>query len=117
MDGRIMKYKHKPTIVKAVECKLDGIHYQGNDMQHFKYGDYLVTGVKGEDYIVRKDIFNKLYEKVREKIKEVKYRHRGSGEIVTTKYYEEFKVYLVLSDSEYEVISEKEFELTYSDVK
>ena len=61
------KYRHKPTIIEAEECWTNGTLYLdgGKDGQiEFKMGDYKVIGIAGEEYIVKKEIFEKLYEEI-----------------------------------------------------
>ena len=49
--------QHEPFTTKTMEGTLDG-----------KVGDYLVTGVNGEQYPVDKEIFEKTYYEVPEEV-------------------------------------------------
>ena len=55
------KYKGNPTIQENEECYL--IPTLEGTMK-FKRGDMLITGVKGEIYPCKRDIFEATYEKV-----------------------------------------------------
>jgi hypothetical protein len=56
-------YVKKPIQVKAERLSgpMKMITLEGTF--HGKKGDYLVVGVKGERYIVRKDIFEQTYDR------------------------------------------------------
>ena len=61
-----MKYRKKPVVIEAYQTDktmyietLEGIH-RANP------GDYIITGVNGEKYPCKPDIFNKTYEKMEE---------------------------------------------------
>ena len=57
------KFVKKPIIIEAQQLLRDlTIPTLEGDM-NAKAGDYLVTGVKGEQYPVRKDIFEETYRK------------------------------------------------------
>ena len=51
------RFRKKPVIVEAYQ--LEGDH-------HASVGDYIITGVKGEQYPCKPDIFAKTYEPVDE---------------------------------------------------
>lgn len=62
----MMKYRKKPIVIEA---------YQTNEVRYIKtlegtmkaeIGDYIITGVNGEKYPCKPDIFDKSYEKVEE---------------------------------------------------
>ena len=64
--GVIMKFRKKPVIIEAYQTDkvmyietLEGIH-KANP------GDWIITGVKGEQYPCKPDIFEKTYEPVLE---------------------------------------------------
>ena len=80
-----MKYRKKPVVIEATQWFKDGDHwavakYQGNGQQlegcgwvktleggHIvRPGDYIITGVKGEHYPCKPDIFEMTYELVEE---------------------------------------------------
>jgi hypothetical protein len=78
-----MQFRKKPVVVEAVQltsAMLDGIESLPggvfrNSERNFgvvtlegvmtgNAGDWLITGVKGEKYICRRDIFEQTYERV-----------------------------------------------------
>jgi hypothetical protein len=78
-----MKYRKKPVIIEVVQWFKDGDHpdvtrFFAQDPEQKGYGwiktlegghivtpgDYIITGVKGEKYPCRPDIFEMTYEKV-----------------------------------------------------
>lgn len=65
-DELMAKYRKKPVIIEAVQITrkmtvetLEGV-MTGNP------GDYLITGVKGEQYFCKLDIFEMTYELVKQ---------------------------------------------------
>jgi hypothetical protein len=75
-----MQYVHKPTIIEAEQWQPDtvipGVTYvwagaarapviltQGGSMM-VRPGDYIVTGIKGEKYPVKPEIFETIYEEL-----------------------------------------------------
>lgn len=65
--NNIVKFRKKPVIIEATQLTrkmtietLEGI-MTGNP------GDWLITGVKGEQYFCKDDIFNMTYEAVKKK--------------------------------------------------
>lgn len=63
---KIKKYKKKPVIVEAYQTDVEiTIHTLEGDMIA-RVGDYIVTGVNGEKYPCKPDIFEKTYEEVDE---------------------------------------------------
>ena len=59
-----MKYRKKKVIVEAYQTKEEKIiHTLEGDMKA-SVGDYIITGVDGEQYPCKPDIFEKTYEKV-----------------------------------------------------
>ena len=59
-----MKYRKKPVVVEAYQTDKEMIiHTLEGDMQA-SVGDYIITGVNGEQYPCKPDIFEKTYEKV-----------------------------------------------------
>lgn len=60
------KYRKKPVVIEAYQTDevmyietLEGIHKAN-------VGDYIITGVKGEQYHCKPDIFEATYEEVEE---------------------------------------------------
>ena len=59
-----MKYRKKQVVIKAYQTKEEKIiHTLEGDMKA-SVGDYIITGVNGEQYPCKPDIFEKTYEKV-----------------------------------------------------
>ena len=58
------KYRKKPVVVEAYQCKqTEIIHTLEGDM-NASPGDFIVTGLRGEKYPCKPDIFWKTYEEV-----------------------------------------------------
>lgn len=65
MCNDIKKYRKKPVVVEAYQTdKKVIIHTLEGDMTA-EIGDYIITGVNGEQYPCKPDIFKKTYEFVR----------------------------------------------------
>jgi hypothetical protein len=62
------KYRKKPVVVEAEQLvePIDIITLEG--VMHGNVGDWLITGVSGEKYPCKDDIFQKTYEPVEEVI-------------------------------------------------
>lgn len=65
-----MKFRKKPVVIEAYQTDkvmyietLEGIH-KANP------GDWIITGVHGEQYPCKPDIFAKTYEKVEDKVED-----------------------------------------------
>ncbi len=59
-----MKYRKKAIVIEAYQTKEEKIiHTLEGDMKA-SIGDYIITGVNGEQYPCKPDIFEKTYEKV-----------------------------------------------------
>ena len=59
-----MKYRKKPVIAEAYQTDKEIIiHTLEGDMKA-NVGDYIITGVNGEQYPCKPDIFEKTYEMV-----------------------------------------------------
>ena len=62
----VMKYRKKPVVVEAYQTDKEVvIHTLEGDMTA-SVGDYIITGVNGEQYPCKPDIFEKTYEPVNE---------------------------------------------------
>lgn len=59
------KYRKKPVIIEAYQTdkEMDIETLEGT--MHASVGDYIITGVNGEQYPCKPDIFEKTYEPVR----------------------------------------------------
>ena len=62
------KYRKKPVVIEAYQTdrELDIQTLEGT--MHADVGDYIITGVKGETYPCKPDIFEQTYELVDESI-------------------------------------------------
>lgn len=60
------RYRKKPVIIKArqMDGKFAVDTLEGQ--MHGNKGDYLVRGVKGEFYPVKKEIFEETYEEIKQ---------------------------------------------------
>ena len=60
------KYRKKPVIIEAYQTdkEIDIDTLEG--VMHASVGDYIITGVHGEQYPCKPDIFEETYEKVEE---------------------------------------------------
>lgn len=65
-DFIMAKYRKKPVIIEAYQTDKEMIiHTLEGDMKA-SIGDYIITGLRGEKYPCKPDIFEKSYEKVEE---------------------------------------------------
>ncbi len=61
-----IEYRKKPIIIKAYIAKEKmTIHTLEGDLKA-DAGDYIITGVKGEQYPCKPDVFEKTYEPIKE---------------------------------------------------
>ncbi|UWG10529.1 MAG: PGDYG protein [Bacteriophage sp.] len=66
MCQKIKKYRKKPVIIEAFQTDRKMIiHTLEGDMKA-NVGDYIITGLRGEKYPCKPDIFEKSYELVKE---------------------------------------------------
>ena len=58
----VMKYRKKPVVIEAYQTDkpMDIETLEGT--MHASPGDYIITGVHGEQYPCKPDIFKKTYE-------------------------------------------------------
>lgn len=66
MSKEVKKYRKIPIVLEAYQTdeEMDIETLEG--VMHASIGDYIVTGIKGEKYPVKPDIFKNLYEEVKE---------------------------------------------------
>ena len=70
MEQKIKKYRKKPVVVEAYQTDKEMIiHTLEGDMKA-NVGDYIITGLRGEQYPCKPDIFDKSYELVEEPAEE-----------------------------------------------
>lgn len=60
------KYRKKPVIIEAYQTDKELIIPTLEGDMKASVGDYIITGLRGEQYPCKPDIFNKTYEKVEE---------------------------------------------------
>ena len=60
------KYRKKPVIIDAYQTDKELIIPTLEGDMKASVGDYIITGLRGEQYPCKPDIFNKTYEKVGE---------------------------------------------------
>ena len=66
MNTNVKKYRKKPVVIEAYQTDKEVIiHTLEGDMTA-SIGDYIITGVNGEKYPCKPDIFEKTYEPVEE---------------------------------------------------
>ena len=59
-----MKYRKKPVIIDAYQTDKEVDIETLEGVMHASVGDYIITGVNGEKYPCKPDIFDKTYERV-----------------------------------------------------
>lgn len=65
MEQKIKKYRKKPIVIEAYQTDKEMIiHTLEGDMKA-SVGDYIITGLRGEKYPCKPDIFEKSYELVK----------------------------------------------------
>ena len=70
MCQKIKKYRKKPIVIEAYQTDKEMIiHTLEGDMKA-SVGDYIITGLRGEKYPCKPDIFEKSYELVEDPIEE-----------------------------------------------
>lgn len=61
-----MKFQKKPVIVDAYQTKKDLDIKTLEGIMHAARGDWIITGVNGEQYPCKPDIFEKTYQLLEE---------------------------------------------------
>lgn len=59
-----MKYRKKPVVIEAYQTEKEMIIRTLEGNMKANVGDYIITGVNGEQYPCKPDIFYKTYEPV-----------------------------------------------------
>ena len=65
-EMKVRKYRKRPVVVEAYQTDREMIIHTLEGDHHASVGDYILTGVKGEQYPCKPDIFAKTYEPVDE---------------------------------------------------
>lgn len=64
MKNKTFKFQKKPVVVEAYQTDIEMIiHTLEGDMKASP-GDWIITGVEGEQYPCKPDIFEKTYQKI-----------------------------------------------------
>lgn len=58
------KYRKRPVVIEAVVCQREEVIHTLEGDHLARVGDYIITGVKGERYPCKPDIFALTYEPV-----------------------------------------------------
>lgn len=66
MKGKPQKFRKKPIIVEAYQTDKEIIIETLEGPLIASPGDWIITGIKGEKYPCKPDIFEKIYEPVDE---------------------------------------------------
>lgn len=61
-----MKFRKKPVVIEAIQISRRMTVETLEGTMSGDVGDWLITGVKGEQYFCKPDIFEATYEKVEE---------------------------------------------------
>ncbi len=59
-----MKYRKKPVVIEAAQLTVPASVETLEGVMKGNIGDWLITGVKGEKYFCKDDIFKMTYEKI-----------------------------------------------------
>ncbi len=62
--AEVKKYRKKPVIVEAYQTEVEFFIKTLEGVMLASVGDYIITGVNGEQYPCKPDIFEKTYEPV-----------------------------------------------------
>lgn len=64
MNNGVQKFQKRPVIVEAYQTPKEMIIKTLEGDMHASVGDWIITGVNGEQYPCKPDIFEKTYMKV-----------------------------------------------------
>lgn len=64
MEKQMTKYRKKPVIVEAYQTEEEIVIETLEGTMKANKGDFIITGVNGEQYPCKEDIFWKTYEEV-----------------------------------------------------
>lgn len=62
----IKKYRKRPIVIEAYQTDEHLIIQTLEGPLHASPGDYIITGIRGEKYPCKPDVFHKTYELVRD---------------------------------------------------
>ena len=61
-----MKFRKKPIVIEAYQTDKELIVQTLEGQLHASPGDWIITGIRGEKYPCKPDVFEKTYEPVQE---------------------------------------------------
>lgn len=64
MKNVVKKFQKKPVVIEAYQTDVDIYIDTLEGRMHASPGDWIITGVNGEQYPCKPDIFEKTYEPV-----------------------------------------------------
>lgn len=59
-----MKFRKKPIVVEAYQTDRPMILHTLEGPLHAEKGDWIITGIRGEKYSCKPDVFERTYERV-----------------------------------------------------
>ena len=60
----VKKYRKKPIVIEAYQTDKEMTIETLEGPLHASVGDYIITGVKGEEYPCKPDVFKRCYDEV-----------------------------------------------------
>ena len=60
-----MKFRKKPVVIEAYQTDKELIIQTLEGPLHAAPGDWIITGIRGEQYPCKPDVFEKTYERVK----------------------------------------------------
>ena len=66
MNTEVKKYRKKPVVIEAYQTDTEFDITTLEGIMHANVGDYIITGVHGEVYPCKPDIFEETYEVIGE---------------------------------------------------
>jgi len=66
MNTEVKKYRKKPIVIEAYQTDIDFDIFTLEGPLHASAGDYIITGIQGEIYPCKPDIFEATYEEVKD---------------------------------------------------
>lgn len=62
--NEVKKYRKKPVVIEAYQTDVEMIIPTLEGDMHADQGDYIITGLRGEQYPCKPDVFERTYEEV-----------------------------------------------------
>ena len=66
MNTEVKKYRKKSVVIEAYQTDIEFDIFTLEGTLHASIGDYIITGIQGEIYSCKPDIFEAIYEEVKE---------------------------------------------------